>query len=181
MNEQTVEILKLVAAFLTPLIILIVGLAINRNLEKSKAALSKEKDWQNWWAGKLLSVAHEYNSTVSECVTCLFQLKQIEDEKLSGWETELKAKADCIRNIIRRLQYLDWEIQNYAQFAQAQGHTVLKTEKELYNLLGSLINTKQGNLEEIRKTQFEFNDAVRRAHAEILELTPNKLLQATRD
>ncbi len=179
MNESTIEILKLVASFLTPLIILILGIVVNRKLESAKAALSKEKDWQNWWASKLLGVSHDYNSSITEIVTGLFQIKQIEDEKLTGWENELKEKISSLRQSMRRLQYLEWEIQNYTQFAHESGSGVLETGKKLYNLIASLTNNKHGDLEEIRRAQFEFNEAVKLAHAEILGLAPNKALQRT--
>ncbi|MDK9708534.1 MAG: hypothetical protein OEL83_15940 [Desulforhopalus sp.] len=75
------EILKLVASFLTPLIILILGIVINRRLETTKALLLREKEWQNWWAEKFLAACHGYNESVTDIVTGLLQLKQIEDEK----------------------------------------------------------------------------------------------------
>src|SRR5262245_7141688 len=133
MNEKTIEILKLVSSFLTPLIILILGIVINKKLERfkavlakelesAKAVLSKEKDWENWWAGKFLNVCHDYNDHVSDVVTRLFQAEQIEDEKLSEWDSD-------IRQSLRKLQYLDWEIQNYIQFAHQHGPTVLEKER----------------------------------------------------
>lgn len=179
MNETTMEILKLVASFLTPLTILILGIVINRRLESAKAVLSKEKDWQNWWAGKFLSSCHGYNECVTDIITGLFQLIQIEDEKLSGWENESKEKLSDIRRSMRKLEYLDWEFQNYLQFAHKHGATVFEKGKELFRLIGGLISKRQGDLEEIRKAQFEFNDAVRLAHGEILGLAPNKALQRT--
>ena len=179
MNETTIEILKLVASFLTPLVILILGIVINKKLESAKAVLSKEKDWQNWWAGKFLSVCHEYNESVTHIVTGLFQFKQIEDEKLSGWENESQEKLGDIRLNMRKLQYLEWEFQNYIQFAHNYGPAVLEKGEELYSLIGRLISDKKGNLEDIRKIQFEFNDAVRLAHGEILGIAPNKALQWT--
>jgi hypothetical protein len=181
MNEMTMEVLKLVASFLTPLIILILGIVINKKLESAKAVLSKEKDWQNWWAGKFLSTCHNYNESVTDIVTGLFQVKQIEDEKLSGWENESKENLNDIRHSMRKLQYLDWEIQNYIQFAHEHGPTVLEKGKNLYGLIGSLTSKRQGNLEEIRKIQFEFNNAVRLAHAEILGLAAHKYRASPND
>ncbi|MBM4274273.1 MAG: hypothetical protein FJ134_07420 [Deltaproteobacteria bacterium] len=84
MGTEAIEILKLIASFLTPLIILIIGIIINRRLEKIKTTFVKEKDWQSWWASKFLDVAHEYNSAISECVTGLFRIKQINDENFLG-------------------------------------------------------------------------------------------------
>ena len=173
---MTMEILKLVVSFLTPLIILILGMLINRNLESIKVVSSKEKDWQNWWAVKFLGACHDYNESITNIVTGLFQLKQIEEEKLPEWKSESKEKLSDIKQSIRKLQYLQWEIQNYIQFAPKYGSTVLEKGNELFNLIDSLISKKRGNLEKIRKVQFEFNDAVRLAHAEILGLAPNKTL-----
>ena len=175
-DKTTIEILKLIASFLTPLIILIVGIFINNKLEGAKVALSKEKEWQNWWAEKFVVACHSYNECVTTIITGLFQIKQIEEEHLSGWEKDTEEKLSEIRQSMRRLQYLDWEIQNYIQFSKKHGSDALKKAKKLFELIGKLIGTKQGDLEEIRKVQFEFNDAIRLAHGEILGITPNKAL-----
>jgi hypothetical protein len=45
MDKDTLEILKLVASFLTPLILLIFGVLFNKKLEASKSILAKEKGW----------------------------------------------------------------------------------------------------------------------------------------
>ena len=74
MDKETIEILKLVASFLTPLVILTLGIVINRKLESTKAELSKEMDWQNWWAGKLLANCHDYNESITNIVTGLFHV-----------------------------------------------------------------------------------------------------------
>jgi hypothetical protein len=171
MNELTMEMLKLVASFMTPLIILILGLVINRKLESSRVALSKKKDWQNWWAAKFLDVCNDYSTSITDIVTGLYQIPQIENGKLPGWERELEETVCSVRQSMRRLQYLDWEIQNHIQFTPSHGPSILKWEKVLYNTIACLTEKKQGDLEEIRKLQFGFNKAVMLAHAEILGLT----------
>ena len=173
------DILQLVVSVTTPLVILILGILINRTLEKNKVALSKEQDWQNWWAERFLSIAHSYNATVSEIIASLSVLKRTDDQRLRGWEEEFEQERASILQNIRNLQYLDWEIQNYIQFAPKEGLVVKGKQKRLFDLIASLIATMQGNLEDIRVVQFEFNEAVRLAHAEILNLSPNKALQGT--
>ncbi|WP_107671303.1 hypothetical protein [Cyanothece sp. BG0011] len=169
-TQLTLEILKLIASFLTPVIILIFGIVINRKLENAKSILSKEKDWQTWWADKLLNVCHNYNSSITDIVVYLSQAIRISEEQLSGWENELHEKEIKLREALRRLEYLDWEIKNYTQFSHKHGYKVLDKAKQLFSLIGNLQKNKQGNLEDIRKLQFQFNKAVRLAHAEILEL-----------
>ena len=41
----------------------------------------------------------------------------------------------------------------------------------LMSSIGKMVNEKKGNLEEIRKQQFNYNNAVRKAHSEILNST----------
>lgn len=179
MDNNTLEILKLVASFLTPLLLLIFGVLLNKKLETSKSILAKEKGWQEYWSAQFVEVAKEYNHSVTDCVTGLFVIKQISDEKLTDWEDDLNQKEQTIRLSIRRLQFLDWQIQNFIQFSVKSGGEVKNKQKHLFSLLANLIGTKQGDLEEIRNAQFEFNEAVRLAHAEMLAISPNKKIKPT--
>ncbi len=176
MTEQELEITKLVISVATPLVILVLGILINNTLEKNKSIFLKEHDWQNWWAKQFLEISHNYNTAVSKCVANIWAVAQIREEKLPGWEEEFKQKQIAIRDNIRLLQYLDWEIQNYIQFAPSSGVHMKEKQKELHSMLANLIETKRADFEQIRLIQFEFNESVRLAHAEILDITPNKSL-----
>ncbi|SEO30695.1 hypothetical protein SAMN05216404_1178 [Nitrosospira multiformis] len=169
----------MVVSGLTPLVILILGILINRTLERNKVALSKEQEWQNWWAKKLLGISHDFNVAVSECLANIFALGQIAHEKLPGWEVEHEQKEISLRDKIRLIQFLDWEMQNYLQFAPTKGKEVKAKQEELIRLVASLLRTRQSNFEEIKSVQFEFNELLRLAHAEILQISPNKALQRT--
>lgn len=163
------ETLQVVSSFLTPLVLLIFGIMLNRRLEQNKIEMEKKKDWQSWWAGKFLEVAHEYNSAVSRFVTGLSKVAQLQNEQHPGWEDSANAELTRLNEIIHRLQYLDWEIQNYTQFARKTGGEVTSTQRTLFNLLSSLAANLKGDLEEIRVAQFKFNQALRQAHEEILK------------
>ena len=147
---------------LIPILTLIVGFLLNNRLEAIKVNKAKEKSWQECWASKFISIAFDYNTTISEVVTCLFQLKQLSDE------TDLKHQESSLREKLFKIQYFGWEIQNFAQFAPQNVEILLGVEKRLVNLLSNLINEKKGDLEEIRKVQFEFNKAIKSVHAEML-------------
>lgn len=170
MDENTYKISKLIISFLTPLIVFIFGLVFNRKLENTKTFLLKEKDWQNWWANKFLFVSHEYSNNISKIITDLFLFKQINKEKYLNWKKESNDLLIEIQKTMNKLQYLEWEIQNYTKYSKNYGNSVYEKAKKLFNLIGLLISKKEGNLESIRTTQFEFNDSVRLAHREILGL-----------
>jgi hypothetical protein len=169
-----IEILKLLASFLTPILILILGIIINKNVEKNKIALLKEKDWQNQWAETFLIRAIKFEENISVIITSLYRLQQEnnqpnknkEDSKLK----EIKILEE-INNSSANLQYLDWDIRNFVQFAIINKDEVIKNQTELIGKVANLIQNRQGDLEAVRVLQFEFNKAVRNAHSEILNKT----------
>ena len=169
-----IEILKLISSFLTPMIVLIFGLRFNKILEASKAENLKKQNWQETWAKRFLDVAFDYNTGVSEIVSNLFQLQYCIESKDSK---KLDRHSEKISILIEKLQYSNWDIQNFTQFAPLKGKEVNTKGQLLNDLIAELLKNKKGSLEEIRKVQFEFNDAIKHAHAEILEIDNNKKLK----
>lgn len=161
-TQITFEILKLIASFLTPLLVVIFGLIISKKLEKSKLTVLKEKEWQVKWAEMFLKHATEFNDNISLVICSMFCLQTEKDQKKID---ELISKISISNS---KLQETDWNIRNYAQFSELYGNNVIQTQKELMSMVSRLLADKQGNLEEIRKHQFSYNSAVRKAHNDIL-------------
>lgn len=67
-------------------------------------------------------------------------------------------------------------MENCTRFALSNGKKVERKANKLFDLAKQLVSDRGGDLEEIRRTQFSFNDAVRLAHAEILSIPSNKAL-----
>ena len=166
---STFELLKLIASFLTPLTILLLGIFINRKLEKNKIELTKEKDWQISWAKLLFDNSNELNENISLLITLLSEFSKNFDNE----DTEKQINSD-FNKITKKIRILEWNIQNYAQFAVVNGDTVVRKQKLLLKQLQTIIENRQGDLEIVRKTQFEYNDALRKAHAEILNIRNDK-------
>lgn len=163
MNQNTIEILKLVSSFLTPIAVIFIGYTINKNIERTKIGILKEKEWQVRWAELFLDQAIEFNKNISSIVAAFFKLQSNID------------KPDLAKDIIQQLtngihnvQYSDWEIRNFAQFAKETNKEVLEKQRLLIDKLNKLLEDKKGDMEEIRQIQFEYNLAVRKAHTEIL-------------
>jgi hypothetical protein len=164
---MTIEILKLIASFLTPIVILFLGLLINNNIERSKIALLQEKEWQVRWAETFLIRAIKFDENISVIVTSLSQLQR-ETQNQSKDDAKEKELHKTINQSIDNIQYLDWDIQNFAQFA-GDGKEVIRKQSDLIEGIRNLIANKQGDLEKIREIQFEYNKAVRKAHNQILK------------
>ena len=154
MNADAIETVKIFISLLTPIAVLIIGIAINRRLERNKIAFLKEKEWQVRWAELFLSQAIEFNKNVSLIMSALFELQDVSIEQ--------------IKNSLSIIQHIGWDIQNFAQFAEENGREIVVKQNQIIDRLNSLLKEKKGDSEEIRKLQFEYNQAVRKAHNQIL-------------
>ena len=163
-TQLTIEILKLCISLLTPILVLIVGLIISKKIEKNKLDVLKEKEWQVKWAEMFLKQATDFNDNITTVICSLFNLQS---------ETD-KGKIDELKKLIstsnKRISEIDWNIRNYAQFSKNYQGEVISTQQKLMDSISQLITAGKGNLEEARKQQFDYNNAVRNAHSEILKM-----------
>jgi hypothetical protein len=164
------QIVQSTAALATPLVVLFVGLLINRRLEQSKAAISKERDWQSRWAESFLSRASNFNDAVEDLVILLFQcgeLSRLHDETS---QSRLNQKSLAVNEARDRLQKAEWSLKIHVNFASRHGGDVMKETEQIFSLVANLLNSKQGPLDPIREALIRFNAAVKRAHRELLAL-----------
>ena len=163
-TQLTIEILKLIASLMTPLLVLVIGLIITKKIEKNKLGVLKEKEWQVRWADLFLKQATDFNDNISLTITRLFHLQQEKDQ--NKIDEIIKATYASMLNLSEK----DWNIRNYTQFSKNYGNKVLENQQLLMTSIETLISKKKGNLEEIRKYQFNYNEAVRNAHSDILNI-----------
>jgi hypothetical protein len=169
------EWVKLSASLLTPIAVLVLGLMINRRLEYSKARISKEKEWESYWASAFLRVANDFNGCATRIVTSMALLARCvnEDDDINGANRIISG----VNEVTSMLSALEWELQQYSDFALVNGPVVRARGALLFHAVQALIQRKSGDLEEIRRMQFEFTDAVRLAHSEILSIVPDRSLR----
>ena len=167
-DTHTLELVKIIVSIFTPVVLLFLGLVINRTIERNRNILLKEKDWESVWANKFLICAHEYSKTLSICVSNIFLY--MEDKKNNKAESELEEIKKEIENGLKKMIFWDWEIQNYIQFSNKYEKKITETQRMVYKLVKKMYDDEIGNFKEIRKLQFKFNSLVRNAHAEILKI-----------
>jgi len=163
--QLAIEIIKLSISFLTPLLVVIVGLLISKKIEKNKFSVLKEKEWQVKWAELFLKDAIEFNSNVTNAICLLFHIQTESDND------KINEMINTVKECFNRISEIDWNIRNYTQFAKINGEEILRMQSILMSSIGKMVNEKKGNLEEIRKQQFNYYNAVRKAHSEILNST----------
>jgi len=163
-TKMTFEILKLCISLLTPILVLVAGLLISRKLEKNKIEVLKEKEWQVKWADLFFKQATIFSENVS---TIIFSLHSLQNEKN---KIEIDKYNGTIKTSFLKLLEIDWDIRNYAQFSKNYGQEMTLSQTKLMDSIRELTSKGQGNLEEVRKQQFEYNDRVRKTHSEILKM-----------
>jgi hypothetical protein len=172
---EAMEWIKLFTSLLTPLVVLVLGLRINRRLELTKNQISREREWESYWASAFLRVADEYNGCATTLITMMARVASYVNDKNDV--DSANAVISEMNGVVSSFSSLDWQLQQFSDFAQINGPVVRVRGKRLFHALEAMLRDKRANLEEIRRMQFEFTDAVRLAHAEILSIPPNKSLE----
>lgn len=161
---MTIEYIKIVVSILTPLTIVFVGLLINRNLERRKQELSKEKDWQVEWSKFLLHSVNELNINISSLICSLYDLQGVEQ----GSE-RYNEEIEKIWQYRHNLRINEWNIKNYTQFAEVYGQEAIDKLRTVLDEIKGIMTEGEGDTDNLKQMQFNFNKAVRSAHGEILK------------
>jgi hypothetical protein len=163
-TQLTLEIWKLTVSTLTPLLVIIFGVVVARRLEKNKLEALKEKEWQVKWAELFFKHATEFNDNTSNIIYTLFDLQNEKEQVI------IDNKYKYIHEKYSRNLEINWNIQNYAQFSKTFKNEVTDAQQTIMDSISRIINNGEGNLEESRKKQLKYNEAVRKAHNEILKM-----------
>ena len=162
--DLSFRILELVTTFFTPILVIIVGLLLSRKTERIKLDALKEKEWQVKWAENFYTQAYDFNKHVSIVISTLFELQSYTDRE----------KIELLKNKISssnaKLSHINWDIGNYAQFSDSYGDKVIETQEKIMKSITELLTNGSGDLETIRKIQLKYNQAIREAHNEILNM-----------
>ena len=160
--SEILIIIQTISSIITPVIVVGIGIFISNKIEKNKLVFLKEKEWQVKWAELFFAQAVEFNSTISSLVCNLHYLQTEKDTQ----------KVDHINKTIYanifNLLKIAWDIQNYVQFSHKYGSDIVSKQEQIIQLLRKIISEKKGDLEELRRVQFEYNKVVRSVHAEML-------------
>lgn len=167
-DSNTIEIIKLISTFLTPLVVLILGLSINRTLEKNKKTIAQEKEWQVRWSDTFLTRAIKTQDCISEICVAINQLQPYLKSQENSNKTNLDLYVKKINDSIAHLEFCCWDVMSFTRFAKNNGKEVNEIQDNILNELNSIIKRGNGNLQTVREFQYEYNSAIRKAHYEIL-------------
>ncbi|MCK4664856.1 MAG: hypothetical protein KAT68_18440 [Bacteroidales bacterium] len=165
--ENIIEILKLAVSFVTPIIILVLGIIINRKIEKGKLLLLKDKEWQVKWADLFFKEAIVFNNLVTESVSLINKLSNLPLDKTD----EINSIIEILSNEkFPMLEKVEWNIKNYVQLSDNKNNIekLLLLQEEIFREIGNLKNEGSISFERVRSKQLDYNKLAREIHNEIM-------------
>ena len=166
--KSVTSIVQAVASLLVPIVVILLGLKINRQLEANKVNLSREKEWQTKWADSFFASASEFNQAVEDSIMLLFEIGQQHTQ--NDPRGVIKEKEKLLLAASEKIQRTEWSLKTHVQFASKNRDAVLLNATKVMELCTQLFKEKKGSLEEIREALFNFNAASKAAHRELLAL-----------
>lgn len=171
-NQDLIEILKLLASIATPLTIALVGLLINRAIQRQNAIAQRQSSWLTKWADEFLGTAAKFDDSATGflMIYWLSHAKSI-NEMPEAAEEQKTIHLDCIQQW-SNLQRALWELTKYTSFAPHSGRALKVAAEAVDTELGNWMRNKGGDVQTFREKQIAFNAQVREVHAELLRIEP---------
>lgn len=169
-NRNLMDILKLLASIGTPVAIALVGILINRAIQRQNAATQRQSSWLVKWADDFLKAASGFNDSATSFLMVYFldHVKSI-NEIPGAIDEQKKLHLDVLPHFFD-LNRWQWELTKYAGFTPDTGQGLEKAADALVDEASSWLKNKGGDVQAFRQKQLAFNENVRRVHAELLGL-----------
>jgi len=167
---NALQLIQITSSLATPLIVLVLGLLINRRLEQSKLSLSKEKEWQTKWADGFFSRAIAFNDAIEDYILLLWEVGEFSRKTNSESISKAKEKKRYLAAATEKLIRAEWLLKSHINFAPTHGSGVLKAAADAMTMVRRIRDSGTGDLNEVRTALFEFNVTAKNAHHEMLSL-----------
>lgn len=164
--ELGLEIGKLLASFLTPIAVAILGVSLHRRLEGDKALVAKKSDFDKKWADEFFTCCQQFKQAFERTLALIILL----NDPQAPNENLVISIQEEISILIPKISELDLRIRLSVVFAPKSGKNVVRAASECMSLTNGLLQTLKGNLDQIIEEMDGFNRASRDAYAEMLGL-----------
>ncbi|MBS1157994.1 MAG: hypothetical protein H6R15_413 [Proteobacteria bacterium] len=149
----------------TPFALVWIGLLIVKRVEMRKAGVARSSDFKKRWADNFYDTSQEFMRSTERYMSILNQFQLITDpDGVHG--TKLQEELSLL-NV--RLGELHLAIRRLSYFAPTKGLDAIKTATSVQDYLAELIRSRKGSFDKLISLQNAFNQAVREAHAEMLD------------
>jgi hypothetical protein len=166
----TLEVLKLAASIVTPLVIAFFGYIINKTIQRQIAITQRKSSWLTKWADDFLKAASGFNEAAGRFMWLYVSPEWEATRNLPGAVEAPKLQMDEIYKASLALNRRWVEISMFAGFAPTNGKRLTKAASDLLSETASWIKNGESNVTVFLQKQREFNENVRKMHAELMGL-----------
>lgn len=163
------EVIKLIASILTPIVVLVFGLILNRRIETIRISLAKEKEWKTKWGDTFYQTFRDLNTLVEDILCTLFEISEL-SKKNKGDSAEAKEKIAYLQNLMVKIVHIELSLRTQLGCAPKSANEVRNATTHLFELIKNAINSRKGNLDEMHSALIELNKRAMVAHSEIIGL-----------
>jgi methyl-accepting chemotaxis protein len=167
--ENIASIGTLIASFLTPIIVAIIGLIITRKIEVIKNNTAKQKDWETKWGDIFFDSFRKLQESINEII---FQLEKLNFKVSQGTQNDEEGTK-----IQLHINGLAWDIKRWGLhlvsqlvFLPEMRGEVQNSVHSLYGSIVEIINNRQGNMDKVNIEMENLNKIAREAHKQFMGL-----------
>ena len=179
--ENIFNFLEIGVQILIPIILVIIGISINKKLDTYKNHLEMEKEWRIKWADAFYNLISTYNSVVTNCVMEVFKSKNILQSNDSNKDAELKKCDDTlVFSLFRDLEKKNYEIELYIHFSQKdRNKKISELTSKVFGAFQEYCKHRNFNFDDFKQIQKDLNSEFVKAHNDILHLNEKAALGVT--
>jgi hypothetical protein len=156
----------IVARLAIPFVLAWVGLLLVRDIEARKAGVGRSSSFKQKWADSFFETSQEFMKSTERYMSILNHLHGMANPN-SAFGTKLQEE---LNELNLRLGELDLRIGRLAYYAPGKGPQAVKAGKAVQGYLTQMVSNLHGSFDQLISLQNSFNQAVREAHAEMLEI-----------
>lgn len=160
---MVLEAILKITQVITPLLVFILGIRLLRSIESAKAQVERQSYFTKKWADCFFETCHEFMRGI-ERVLALLTHRQRENP---NDERGIKQQQECT-DYVTALTELELRIRRMVTFAPKNEQVVNYNTSTILQALSNMFNTREGNVDKIFSLIVQFNEAVKRAHGEML-------------
>ena len=145
-NQILIEAMKFVASIATPVVIAVIGILINRTIQRQNTLVQRRSSWLEKWADDFLKTSSGFNDSA----TNLMLLYVVEGWEAMGYSTEgkypgrLKLPPEKYRPLSIDLNRGLLELTKFVVFAKVNGSGLEKAANALLSEAASWCNNGGG-------------------------------------
>ena len=173
-SQNHIEVIKLLASIATLVAIALIGLLINRSIQRQNAIAERQSSWLTKWADDFLKTASGFNDTATTFFMLFLSTQWKAENNLHGSSEEQKSMQTEVVTLMLALQRWRWDMPKYSAFAPSSGEALEKAAQSFFDEANSWIKNKGGGVESFQQKQLTFNVNARNVHAELLGLKVSK-------